>query len=93
MPESAFEADHFEVWPENAEAVSMFMRCQTQWRAGPNGVIGLDYSVVLELCRLYDVGNKTAMLEDLQIMEGHALGLIAEAAEKQQKAAQRKGKR
>tara|TARA_R110002020_G_scaffold471775_1_gene699136 strand:- start:108 stop:323 length:216 start_codon:yes stop_codon:yes gene_type:complete len=71
----------------------MFIRCQTQWRAGPNGVIGLDYSVALELCRLYDVENKPAMLEDLQIMEGHALGLIAESAEKQQKAAQRKGKR
>jgi len=71
----------------------MFLRCQTQWRTGPNGVIGLDYSVVLELCRLYDVGNKAAMLEDLQIMEGHALGLVADAAEKQQKAAQRKGKR
>lgn len=71
----------------------MFLRCQTQWRAGPNGVIGLDYSVVLELCRLYDVGNKTAVLEDLQMMEGHALELFADAAEKQQKAASRKRSR
>ena len=71
----------------------MFMRCQTQWRSGPNGMIGLDYGVVLQLCPLYDVEDQKAVLEDLQIMEGHALQLIAEAAEKQQKAAQRKGKR
>jgi hypothetical protein len=68
----------------------MFLRCQTQWRSGPNGLIGLDYGVVLNLCDLYDVGDAKALLEDLQIMESHALQLIAENAEKQQKAAQRK---
>lgn len=85
-----FESSDFEIWPENVDALSMFMRCQTQWRSGPNGLIGLDYGVVLELCRLYDVEDKKAVLEQMQIMEGHALGLISESAEKQQKAAQRK---
>ena len=70
----------------------MFLRCQTQWRAGPNGMIGLDYGVVLNLCELYDVGNAKALLEDLQIMESHALHLIAEQAEKQQKATKRKAR-
>lgn len=68
----------------------MFLRCQTQWRSGPNGLIGLDYGVVLNLCELYDVSDAKALLEDLQTMESHALQLIAENAEKQQKAAQRK---
>ena len=70
----------------------MFLRCQTQWRAGPNGMIGLDYGVVLNLCELYDVSNAKALLEDLQIMESHALHLIAEQAEKQQKATKRKAR-
>jgi hypothetical protein len=56
-------------------------------------LIGLDYGVVLELCRLYDVGNKKALLEDLQIMEAEALRLIVEEAERQQKAAKRKRSR
>jgi hypothetical protein len=88
-----FESNDFEIWPENVDALSMFMRCQTQWRSGPNGLIGLDYGVVLELCRLYDVGNKKALLEDLQIMEAEALRLIVEEAERQQKAAKRKRSR
>lgn len=68
----------------------MFLRCQTQWRAGANGVIGLDYGVVLELCSLYAVQDRRQLLDDLQVMEGHALHLIAETAEKQAKAAKRK---
>jgi hypothetical protein len=36
--------DYFEVLPENWEAVQMFMRCQTQWRTGMAGLIGLDYA-------------------------------------------------
>jgi len=55
-------------------------------------MIGLDYGVVLNLCELYDVGNAKALLEDLQIMESHALHLIAEQAEKQQKATKRKAR-
>lgn len=93
LPEHFFETDNFEVWPENLDALNMFLRCQTQWRAGPNGLIGLDYGVVLQLFRLYDVSNHQALLEDLQVMEGHALQIIADSVEKQQKALSRKGKR
>ena len=88
-----FEPETFAIWPEHLDVLEMFLRCQTQWRAGPNGVLGLDYGVVLELCRLYDVQDRKQLLSDLQVMEGHALQLIAEAAEKQQKAARRKAKK
>lgn len=88
-----FKPINFEVWPEHLDALEMFLRCQTQWRAGPNGVLGLDYGVVLELCRLYDVEDRKQLLGDLQIMEGRALQLIAESAEKQQKAARRKARK
>ena len=71
----------------------MFLRCQTQWRSGPSGVIGLDYGVVIQLCDLYHVGDKKQLMEDLQVMEGRTLELIAEKAEKEQKAAEQKAKR
>jgi len=93
LPDHLFEAVNYEVWREHVEVVKMFLRCQTQWRSGPNGVLGLDYGVVLQLCELYAVENKAQLLDDLQIMESHALQLIAEAAEKQQKASRRKAKR
>lgn len=88
-----FEPERFEIWPEHLDVLEMFLRCQTQWRAGPNGVIGLDYTVVFELCRLYDVQDRKQLFSDLQVMEGHALQLIAESAQKQQKAARRKARK
>lgn len=34
------------LWACNAPAVELFSLLSTQWRAGPSGVIGLDYNVV-----------------------------------------------
>ena len=64
------------VWPENWSAVQTFDRCLTQWRAGPSGVIGLDYAVVLEVMRLYDVPKPAETLEKIRIMEAEALPLL-----------------
>ena len=60
----------FLVWPENADAVTMFSRLQTQWRTGPRGRIGLDYGAAQWLFSLCSVAQPLALLEDLQIMEG-----------------------
>ena len=54
----------------------MFLRCQTQWRVGVSGIIGLDYTSVLEMIKLYLVEDTVAMLENLQIMEAAALQAI-----------------
>ena len=51
----------------------MFLRCQTQWRVGVSGIIGLDYTSVLEMIKLYLVEDTVAMLENLQIMEASVL--------------------
>ena len=51
----------------------MFLRCQTQWRVGVSGIIGLDYTSVLEMIKLYLVEDTVAMLENLQIMEAAVL--------------------
>ena len=51
----------------------MFLRCQTQWRVGINGMSCLDYTSVIEMIKLYLVEDTVAMLENLQIMEAAAL--------------------
>ena len=50
----------------------MFLRCQTQWRVGMSGIIGLDYTSVLEMIKLYNK-DIIAMLENIQIIEAAAL--------------------
>ena len=48
---------------------------------------------VLEMFLRYDVQDRKQLFSDLQLMEGHALQLIAESAQKQQKAARRKARK
>lgn len=75
----------YEIWPENEHAVGTFIRCQTQWRTGGSGVVGLDYNVVLEVMRLYDVPDPPLVLEDLQVMEHRAIELLNEQARREAK--------
>jgi hypothetical protein len=69
-------AAEFEVHPDNWATVEMFLRLQTQWRSTMNGVIGLDYSAVQWLFRLYEVQDQRSLLEDLQTMEVAAMQAI-----------------
>ena len=68
--------EDFEVWPDNWPAVEMFLRCQTQWRPTMSGVVGLDYTAVLAVFRLYEVEDQQAVLEDLQVMEAAAVKIL-----------------
>lgn len=65
--------EHFEVWEENWPVLDMFLRCQTQWRNTMNGLLGLDYTAVEWLLRLYEVEDPRSLLEDLQVMEAAVL--------------------
>lgn len=70
LPETEDAKEHYEVFEENWETVTIFLRCQTQWRTGGmGGVIGLDYGVVQWMFSLYDVKEPRAVLDDLQVME------------------------
>ena len=51
----------------------MFLRCQTQWRVGVGGIIGLDYTSVLEMIKLYGIQDSVVMIEKIQIIESAAL--------------------
>lgn len=70
-------ADHFEIFPENWDVIVMWSRISTQWRMSMVGAVGLDYSVLQWLFRLYDVQKPREMLEDLQIMEAAVLNFKA----------------
>lgn len=61
------------MWPENWDAIVMWSRVQTQWRTGSAGVIGLDYSVLPWLFKMYGVEDPRTLLEDLQVIEGAVL--------------------
>ena len=77
LPEpKAKESEDFEVWDENWETVQMFLRVQTQWTVSMDGLVGLKYEVLLGsggLFDLYNVKNRTDVLERLQVMEATAL--------------------
>lgn len=68
----------------------MFLRCQTQWRIGQSGLVGLDYNVVLGMLPLYPVERPTDLIEDLRVMENRAVQLINEEAAKAAKKAESK---
>lgn len=74
------QPEHFEVEPDAWPALMMFLDCQTQWRTGPGGLIGLDYGVVAWLFRLRSVADESAMLSDLQIIEAEVLRLVSREA-------------
>ncbi len=72
------EQEIFEVWPENQDAVTMFVACSTQWRVGPGGMTGLDYNVLFRLFEVYDIKNQRETIEAVQVMENTALKMIVE---------------
>ena len=55
----------------------MFLRCQTQWRVGISGIIGLDYTSVIEMIKLYCIEDTVTMLENLQVIEAAVLKALA----------------
>lgn len=74
------EPEHFEAEPEAWPAIEMFLRCQTQWRTGASGLIGLDYLAVDLAFRLYGTDDPAAMLESIQVIEGEILLALHEGS-------------
>lgn len=71
-----------EVWPDNLEAVNVFIAMLTQWRrAGMAGErVGLDYGVLPEVMRLCGVppARRAEVFEDVRVLEDAALEKIRE---------------
>lgn len=66
------------VWPENRQAVIVFVAMRTQWRVGPAGATGLDYSVLPEVWRRTKTApaDRNDVFASLQVLEGAALGAM-----------------
>lgn len=70
-----------EIWPDNWPVFRLFNALGTQWRTGPGGATGLDYSVVREVAILIGIKKRQIpeLFPDLQVMEAEALAVMAEA--------------
>lgn len=67
-----------DIWPDNVQAVNVFISMATQWRIGPNGVTGLDYNALAFVMRANDVkeADRAAVFDDLRTLEDAALETI-----------------
>lgn len=68
--------NNFYVLENNWQAVKLFLRCQTQWRVSMSGIIGLDYTTVLEMIKLYGIEDSVSMIEKLQVIEAGVLQVL-----------------
>lgn len=70
-----------ELWPENEQAVNVFLTLGTQWRfSGAGGPVGLDYNVLftrLNRMPLADAAYEE-LFEDIRILESEALKVMTE---------------
>jgi len=64
---------------EAADVFDVFYRCQTQWRSGGFGVIGLDYSVVFKVADVCGVSITPAFVRYINACEQVALERINNA--------------
>lgn len=68
------------MWEENAEAVDIFLRAQTQWNIGAmGGFIGLNYPAIIGLIELFGKADKLELFDDIQAMEYAALKVLRKA--------------
>ena len=66
-----------EVWEDCWESVMMFLRMGTDWvYAGMGSCTGMNKQTLQWYMDVFAVENKSDMLEDLQVMERHALKLM-----------------
>jgi len=74
--------EHYEVWPENWEAVILFCGLATQWKVGAfGGFIGLDYAAVEADLRLQRVRDRARVYQKIKAMEYAALPILNKTAD------------
>ena len=64
-----------EIWPDNVDAVNVFIDMSTQWRVGVAGATGLDYGVIEKVMQLGGIRKKhrREVFEAVRIMESAAI--------------------
>lgn len=68
------------LWPENERPVALFVALMTQWRLGPAGPVGLDYSALPLLggWRRLPPRHRARCLAGIQVLEAETLRVAAE---------------
>jgi hypothetical protein len=62
------QEDVFWLYPENADAVNMFLRCSRQLRYTPDGtLLGLDYAAVDVVLRAYDMQDVFPKIQSIEL--------------------------
>lgn len=72
------QQNEFPVFQENWDTLNAFLRFQTQWRVGMNGVTGLDYAAIQAGLRMSGQRMRPQVFEGLQAMEFAVLSAVAE---------------
>ena len=68
-----------EVWPENWQSFTLFLRLQTQWSVGMAGPTGLRYEALYPLLDRAAAGDAACwdgLLDDIQVLERTALAAM-----------------
>lgn len=76
LPDLSQRNEPYEVIADAWPVVELFLRVQTQWRAGSSGIVGLDYGAVRWVMDLYQVDDPRMMLEDLQVIEAKVVEIV-----------------
>lgn len=78
--DQVLEQDVYWLWPENEEALSLWIGLQTQWNVGMAGAFGLNYPGVEACMRMRDISRKkrAELFAVVQLMEQACLEEWAE---------------
>lgn len=71
-----------ELWPENAEAGAVYLAASTQWRVGPAGITGMDYTAVNAIMQARGVNKPDACLDKIRTLERETLKIHHEKRER-----------
>jgi len=81
LPED-YANDTLEIWPENHQAIQLFISLSTQWRVGAGGPTGLDYNVLFT--RMERLGltpeRYEQLFDDVRVIESEALTILNKKA-------------
>ena len=68
------------IYPDNLDAVAVFADLLTQWRWGPAGPTGLDYTALSVVLDLRDIASsdRASIFDGVKVMEREALATIRE---------------
>lgn len=77
------EEEEVEVWPDAWPAFRLFDAMGTQWRVGPGGPSGLDYTAIPAAASMLGMKRRdlNEIFPDLRVMEIEALAVMAESME------------